>query len=215
MSSQLRALLVLVGAVLVAVTYTFPLWQPFLGLIPGRGETAVLGLPADMSEQLAMLPPERLDALLDLADEDVDLAQNLAMAHLRQDRFINDDVPAAIGQNRVIGGLFQPASETIDAEGDLTIYETADGSHIVRFDNLDVTHTPEMRVYLSAAFNPLTQEEMEQNGSFHNVSELRGNAGNQNYTLAPEIDLSGYNSIVIYSEALGVVIAYARFSLRL
>ncbi len=215
MSSQLRALVVLVGALLVALTYTFPLWQPFLGLIPGRGETAVLGLPSDMSEQLAALPPDRLDALLDLADEDIDLAQNLAMAHLRQDRFINDDVPSAVGQNRIIGGQFQSALGTVEAEGDMTIYETVDGSHIIRFDDLNITNAPEMRVYLSAASNPLTQEEMEQNGNFHTVAELLGNAGNQNYSLAPEIDLSGYNSVVIYSEALGIVVAYARFSLRL
>ncbi|MEM6530612.1 MAG: DM13 domain-containing protein [Chloroflexota bacterium] len=215
MNNQLRVLSVLLGAIVVVATYTFPLWQPYLGLIPGRSETAVLGLPPELSEQISLLPPGQLAALRELAEEDPDMARSLAIAQISRDDFVDEEEPTELGQQRVILGDFVPADDVLQAEGQLTIYETANGDFILRLDNLDVTNIDGLSIYFSGQRAPLTGEEMQQDENYYRLIELRGNAGNQNYNIAPEVDLDSYNSVVIYSEALDIVVGYAAFTTRL
>lgn len=217
MNTQLRAFVILLGAALVAATYTFPTWQPYLSMLPGRGETNILGLQAELAEQLLeRVPPEQIDGLRDLASEQLPLAQEIAMAELRPDQTADDDVPSELGQLLpqlsdvtpldADAALYGPA---LRASGTLTIYELADGRYILRFDELDITNLPEMNLYLSGNPRPTNQEELEQNGFYHRLRALQGNVGNYNYEVAPELDLFSYNSVVIYSEPLGVIVGYA------
>lgn len=217
MNTQLRAFLILLGAALVTATYTFPTWQPYLSMLPGRGETNILGLRADVAEQLQeRVPPEQINGLRNLAREDLSLAQEIAMAELRPDQTANDDVPSELGQLLpqlsdvapldADAALYGPA---VHASGTLTIYELADGRYILRFDELDITNLPEMNLYLSGNPRPTNQEELQQNGFYHRLRALQGNVGNYNYEVAAELDLFSYNSVVIYSEPLGVIVGYA------
>lgn len=215
MSSQLRVILVFLGAVLVVATYTFPLWQPYLGVLPGRGDNAFLGLPAELSEQLVQLPQSQLDALRELAEEMPEQARQIAIAQLTPGGFIDEPEPEELGQRRSILGDIVPGQPTVQASGTLTIYEIADGSYILRLDELALTNIPDMSLYLSASAAPQNREEMEARGGFHRLQELQGNSGNQNYRIASEIDLSSYSSVVIYSETLDLVIAFATFRIRL
>ena len=215
MNNQLRVLVILLGAVRVALTDTFPLWQPYLGLIPGRGETAILGLPPEVSEQINLLPPGQIAALRDLAEEDPELARSLAIAQISRDIFVDEEEPTELGQQRVILGDFVPADDVLQAEGQLTIYETANGDFILRLNELNVTNIDGLSIYFSGQRAPLNREELQQDENYYRLIDLRGNAGNQNYNIAPEVDLDSYNSVVIYSEALDIVVGYAAFTTRL
>jgi len=217
MNTQLRAFVVLLGAALVVITYTFPTWQPYLSLLPGRGETSILGLRADLAEQVVMqVSPEQVSGLRELAEEDVELAQEIALAELRADQAVEEEIPAELGRllpslSDVLTldtetALYGPA---LHANGVLTIYELADGRHILRFDDLNVTNLPGLSLYLSGNPRPSNEEELQQNGFYHRLRPMLGNAGNHNYEVAAELDLFSYNSVVIYSEPLGVVVGYA------
>lgn len=210
MSNQLRVLTVLLGAVLVFVTFTFPVWQPYIALIPGRGETALLGLPTELSERLNELPPAQVDALLELAEEQPEMARRLAIAQLTPSIFLDEAVPNEMGQQRVAFGEFAPAHEYVQMGGALSVYEIADGSHIIRFDEFNVTNAPEMMVYLSSNSAPTNREELEADGNYHSLLPLESSSGNQNYEVAAELELSNYRSVVIYSEELDVIMGYAR-----
>jgi hypothetical protein len=209
MSNQLRILVVLVGAAGVVMTFTFPLWQPYLGLLPGRGETALLGLPQELSERFNELPPEQINALLTLAEEEPEQARRLAIAQLTPSIPLEEPVPNQVGQQRVAFGTVEPAHAFVQAAGQLSVYEVADGSHIIRLDELNVTNAPGIGVYLSNSNAPTTREELEANGEYHMLLPLESSQGNQNYEVAAELDLSSYNSVVLYSEELDVVVGYA------
>jgi hypothetical protein len=211
MNNTLRILAVLLGGVLVVLTYTFPVWQSYLSLLPGRSETAFLGLPAELSEQVNLLPPAQINALRDFAEENPDIARSIAIAQLSRDNFIEEEEPQELGQQRVIFGDFRPTEDILQAEGVLTIYETANNSFILRFDELNVTNLDGISIYLSRQAAPLTLEEIQQGDNYYRLIELRGNAGNQNYPLPAEIDLESYNSVVIYSETIDIVVGYAPF----
>jgi len=218
MNNQIRVLVVMLGAFLTIITYSFPLWYPYLNLLPGVTGTVFPGLPPQLSDAYLQLPPEQQLALETLAEEEPDLALQLALAHLRPDVTVplpEQELPQMLGQVKIVLGDFLPSSDAVQVEGQLTIYELADSRKLVRFDDFTVTNVEGMSVYLSESSNPLTPEDMKRGGDYQLLGELQGNVGAQHYEVAAQIDLSRYNSIVIYSETLDYVVGYALFTIRL
>lgn len=78
--------------------------------------------------------------------------------------------------------------------------------HIVRFENLDVLNGPDLHVYLSTGLNIESKKDLAQ---FVDLGKLKGNQGNQNYVIPDNIDLSKYNSVVVYCKSFDVVFAAA------
>ncbi|MFZ4813977.1 MAG: DM13 domain-containing protein [Phototrophicaceae bacterium] len=216
MNSQFRATLILLGALLVALTYTFPIWQPYLNRLPG-GQTVFPGLPAELTDAYLLLPEDQRTALNEVAEEDPNLALQLVLGQLRQDNVVPPELqatPQMVGPTLAGLGDFIAPDDRVQAEGQITLFVLADGRYILRLDNFRVTNLPQMTVYLSASVAPLDQETFQRSGAFQAIGELQGNVGGQNYPIAPQTDLSEYNTVVIYSESLNVVVAYARFAVR-
>lgn len=81
--------------------------------------------------------------------------------------------------------------------GTVLVYRQADGSHVVRFEDLDVSNGPDLLVILSAA--PLVDDR----GAYSEVAylslgDLKGNRGNQNYIVPPEVNLDDYQTVAIW-----------------
>lgn len=215
MNTQFRVLVVALGALLVAATYTFPIWQPWLNQLPGNQEVFP-GLPAQLSEAFLLLPQEQRAALDDLLEEEPDLARQLALAQLSGD----SPVPAAqqempedlVGRVTIALGDFVPALAAVSVDGQLTIYELADARKILRFDNVEMTNVPGMTVYLANNPAPATAEDLFRGDQYVELAPLQGNVGSQNYAIAAEIDLSTYNSVVLYSSQLDLVVGYAQLN---
>ena len=68
---------------------------------------------------------------------------------------------------------------------------------------------PDLRVLLAASRAPRTREEVELGNLEIELGHLKGNIGNQNYEIPPEVDLSLYNSVVIYCQEFHVVFSTA------
>lgn len=215
MNLQLRLFVILLGAVLVAFTFTFPLWQPFLTQTI-QGNEVFPGLPPSLVEPFQLLPVEERNALIALSEENQTLAVTLARAALIQDNPIPEEeqsMPEMDGP-QIISGDFVSLSPVLGAEGIIQIFERADGTRLLRVEELNVTNLNDLQVVLSGNAEPLTTEAMQQDGLFIELGLLQGNIGSQNFEIAAEIDLSRYNSVALYSQSLELVVSYAPFTGR-
>lgn len=71
-----------------------------------------------------------------------------------------------------------------------------DGSRVLRFEDLDVSNGPDLRVILSTS--PLVADRGAYDEEFFDIGELKGNRGNQNYDIPAEVDLGAYTSLAIW-----------------
>ncbi|NNF09770.1 MAG: DM13 domain-containing protein [Acidimicrobiia bacterium] len=83
--------------------------------------------------------------------------------------------------------------------GDAGIFESPDGSLVLRFENFDIQNGPDLEVYLV----PGTDQTSLADGSIH-LGELKGNIGDQNYELPEGTELSGAYTVLVWCEAFSV-----------
>ena len=90
------------------------------------------------------------------------------------------------------------------AAGTATIYRLEDGKRVLRLEDFADTNGPDLFVTLHPGANPEQEE-----GEYLQLDALKGNQGNQNYELPAEVDLSKYQSVVIWCRSFNVVFGYA------
>ncbi len=206
---RFRLFLILVGAVAVIATYTFPLWRPLL--VNEVVDEPFPGLPEDMQDSFAALPAAERAALLEMSQADPNMAVQMAAAALRPPTMADQTEPTPDMQiaSSVTSGQFTRLDTLHWAEGTATIYQLPDQSKILRFEDFSAANGPELHVVLSAGEDPRSQEEVERGNLNLDLGLLKGNIGNQNYEIPPETDLSLYNSVVIYCQPFHVVFSTA------
>lgn len=80
--------------------------------------------------------------------------------------------------------------------GTALLIELEDGSHVLRFEGLDVLDGPDLRVILSD--RPITGADDYADGEYVDLGALKGNVGNQNYEIPAEVDLSRFPTAAIW-----------------
>ncbi len=125
-----------------------------------------------------------------------------------QKLFIEQTVDEALPQPMsAMSSHDAPGEPAVLAEGDFqrlehptsgmaSIVELADGSRFLRFEDLDTSNGPDLRVYLSEI--PASDDWYAYGKRFVDLGALKGNRGNQNYALPPDLDLEQYESAVIW-----------------
>ena len=93
------------------------------------------------------------------------------------------------------------------SSGTALLVQLADGSTIVRFEDLSTSLGPDVRVYLSAA--PASGDPGALDDEFVDLGALKGNEGNQNYVVPPNVDPAKYRSAVIWCRRFNVGFAVA------
>ena len=87
--------------------------------------------------------------------------------------------------------------------GAVKVIELEDGTRILRFEDLDVLNGPDLRVILSPS--ALVEDDgAYDDGSFVDLGPLKGNKGNQNYEIPPEIDLDDFATVAIWCRRFNV-----------
>lgn len=210
----------------VTSTYWIPELQPSL---INTGDTAEQFSCADYvnGDQCAVLR-ENYKTNPDLA-----LAQQAALDPDAQREVTNEDTLTEIAAEVAEGtsdpitphvvksGTFNSFDAIRGAEGNVVIYEIGrlDGTevkHILRFESafeetFRIINGPDLYVYLSQSQNPLTVDQMmEGDLGAVEISIIKGNIGEQNYELPSDIDLTEYNSVVIYSKQFNLLYSVAR-----
>ncbi|CAL9507287.1 hypothetical protein SUDANB105_03538 [Streptomyces sp. enrichment culture] len=115
------------------------------------------------------------------------------------------------------GAPSAPAAPVTVADGDLISHEhttsgtvklvrLADGSHVVRLENLDTSNGPDLRVWLTDA--PVKEGSagwhVFDDGTHVSLGKLKGNKGSQNYPVPEDIDPARYRSVTIWCDRFDV-----------
>ncbi|MCU0476356.1 MAG: hypothetical protein MUC99_09635 [Anaerolineae bacterium] len=221
MNTRLRLLVVFLGGVLVAATFTFDRWFP--PLVGDQNVILFPELPEALQEAFDALPSDQREAYLALRERDTVLAARMAAAALQAPRLAPEDAqdnPNRSGQVEIDTAEFEAIDPTRSATGTLRLYEMPDGSRYVWLEEFSVVPSAGLRLFLSA----LTVEEIEalaRQDEGENeykltledllLDPLRFDVGNQAYDIPREADLSRYNSILLYSTEFDLLWAIAEF----
>jgi hypothetical protein len=94
-------------------------------------------------------------------------------------------------------GLLHPT------EGTATIYRMGDGSRVLRFTNFKTSNGPDVHVYMVAAQDARDNASVLRAG-FIDLGVIKGNIGDQNYTLSSDMDLSKYRAVSVWCKRFSV-----------
>ncbi len=105
--------------------------------------------------------------------------------------------PIALG-----GGSFHGLTGHRGA-GTATVFELPDGSRVLRLEEFDVSNGPGLEVHL------VPGADQRGPGGGVELADLKGNVGNQNYDVPPDLDLQGDWTVLIWCEPFTVEVANA------
>lgn len=106
----------------------------------------------------------------------------------------------ATGPVKVLEGAFHDAE--YEGTGDAAVYRLANGSYVLRLENLNVENGPDLFVYAAAADDAVDSATVEEAG-FVSAGELKGNQGNQTYELPADFDPEVHRAISIWCQRFG------------
>ncbi|MEU8431479.1 DM13 domain-containing protein [Streptomyces sp. NPDC029216] len=120
--------------------------------------------------------------------------------------------PSPGGPVTVAQGAFISHEHT--TTGTVKIIRLPDGTHTLRLEGLDTSSGPDVRVWLSDA--PVKEGRegwgLFDDGQYVNLAKLKGNKGDQNYPLPPDLDWSRYASVSIWCDRFDVSFGAAALS---
>lgn len=206
MNLRLRLFIIGIGALLVVAVFTFPLWRPLL--VDDVVDEAFPGLPAEMQDDFRALPQEQQDLLLQMRGENEAMALDTARSMLSGDSPVSEDMPTE--PVTLLSGEFIRIDAIHGAEGTATIYRLPDESLVVRLENFRSTNGPELHVLLSRHADPRNRSDL--GADYRDLGRLKGNVGSQNYAIPADVDISDFNSVVIYCLPFHVVFSTATLS---
>ena len=188
-----------------AVDEAFPFAMPSAAEMEAMTEEEKM---AKEAEFMAAVPSEAEVAVLSAADrEAVETAVNAAAALVMTDHPMEDPMPEAPAEWAIASqGQFRDADSFHMGSGTATIYQQND-QRVLRLENFEVTNGPDLHVVLSKNPNPTSRDDL---GDDHvDLGSLKGNLGSQNYDIPARLDLSEYQSVVIYCMPFHVVFSVA------
>ena len=125
------------------------------------------------------------------------------------DQTVNESLPAvtevmaATSADPVVLATGQFHSNAHETKGTAAIYRLPDGSRVLRLTGFETSNGPDVQVYLVAA-NDVTEDATVKQVGFVNVGALKGNIGDQNYTIPADLDLGKFRSVTIWCRRFSV-----------
>jgi electron transfer DM13 len=93
------------------------------------------------------------------------------------------------------------------SSGTVLVVDQPDGSRILRFEDLDTSNGPDLRVYLSKV--PAGDDAAAFDDEVIDLGALKGNQGDQNYEIPESIDEAAYRCAVVWCRRFTVGFAAA------
>jgi hypothetical protein len=119
-------------------------------------------------------------------------------------RNVNEAMPTAPGASStqpLESGRFY--SILHPTEGTATIYQMGDGTRVLRFTSFSTSNGPDVHVYMVAADDAKDAATVQKAG-FVDLGVIKGNIGDQNYTLGSDLDLAKYRAVSIWCKRFSV-----------
>jgi hypothetical protein len=95
--------------------------------------------------------------------------------------------------------------------GRATVYKSPDGSRYLRLTDFVTSNGPDVHIVLARSDDKGLEQELVK-GGLHDIElgPLKGNQGDQNYTLPASADLNTYRAVVVYCERFQAVFGLTR-----
>lgn len=120
-------------------------------------------------------------------------------------RRIHEELPTAQAANSparpLASGKFHSVAHATG--GTATVYQLADGPRVLRFTDFKTSNGPDVHVYLFAADDARDSESVKRT-AFIDLGSIKGNIGDQNYTLGSDVDLSKYRTVSVWCKRFSV-----------
>ena len=116
------------------------------------------------------------------------------------DRRVHEEFPSTQGGSvpqTLASGSFH--SVVHPTEGVATIYSLGNGNRVLRLTNLKTTNGPNVHVYMVAADDAKDNASVRR-GGFIDLGQIKGNVGDQNYTLGQNVDLTKYRAVSLWCQ---------------
>lgn len=117
---------------------------------------------------------------------------------------VNEAMPtaqAATPDQKIATGMFHGVAH--ETSGNATVYKLNDGSRILRFSNFKTSNGPDVHVYLVASSDAKDSDTVK-NAGFIDLGSIKGNIGDQNYTLPTNVDLAKYRAATVWCKRFSV-----------
>jgi|SRR4029077_20131760 len=88
-------------------------------------------------------------------------------------------------------------------KGTATIFQMGDGTRVLRLTSFATSNGPDVHVYMVAADDAKDVATVQQAG-FIDLGVIKGNIGDQNYTLGSDLDLAKYRAVSIWCKRFSV-----------
>jgi len=90
--------------------------------------------------------------------------------------------------------------------GSVVILELADGTRVLRLEDLQTSDGPDLQVWLSdqPVIDGVAGWGVFDDGAYTNLGALKGNVGNQNYRIPADVDLGDFSSISVWCARFSV-----------
>lgn len=106
-------------------------------------------------------------------------------------------------------GQFEDIDGFHKGSGTATIYRGPEGSLLLRLEDFKVTNGPDLHVVLSPWEGPQGIGGDLQSPGWIDLGKLKGNIGNQNYTIPNDVDIGIHNSVTIWCKPFNVIFSVA------
>ncbi|MFD9366641.1 DM13 domain-containing protein [Streptomyces sp. NPDC060020] len=130
---------------------------------------------------------------------------------------VNEAAPSVSAAPNPGASASPPAAPRTVAEGSLISHEhattgtvkllrLADGSHVLRVEDLDTSNGPALRVWLTDApvIEGVDGWRVFDDGKHVSLGALKGNKGDQNYPVPADVNLADYTSLAIWCDRFDV-----------
>ncbi len=227
---RLRLFVILIGALLVAATFTFPVWWPQVR--PVEADLRFPGLADNLQNDYIALSERERALYLEMNASNSARAVAVLTARLEGDAPLSpeEQQPPELDSSVVtlVSGEFEtlpvddlfenglidiedvsPWRDLFRAEGTFTIYEFPDARKLLWLEAFAVTHGPGLRIGLSTLEYPLSYDQIEQ--TVLDLGPLRGSIGNQRYNIPSDENIGIYNSIVVFDPMQRLLYGVALF----
>jgi len=108
----------------------------------------------------------------------------------------------------VATGTFRDADRAHQGEGRVALVALPGGGHEIQLSEFQVTNGPDLEVWLSAHPDPASSSDVADN-AWVGLGQLKGNIGDQAYSVPEDVNIADFQSVVIWCEQFGVLFSPA------